>query len=260
MTAPVNMTNCPSDETLAAFIDGRLDGAARDEVVAHLSSCTECRDGVNSVYEMQSEVPDRRAWLIPAATLAAAAAIATAVFLGPAGDGFRMSRNISALTAATANLKERPIQARPSIDIAYKGYTVLRSGGVDSDIPAGDLLQAASRITRIAEKNPTAANRHKAGVALLLAGYEKEAILELEEAAKEKANDPDLLNDLAAAYHDANDQKRAKETIERAWTLKKSAPIAWTRAVILWTREGWKDYLAIDPNSEWSAEARKHLD
>src|SRR5688572_33364873 len=108
------MTNCPSDETLAAFIDGRLEVSAHDEVVAHLSSCSECRDVVNSAHELPAEASPRRSW-IPAAALAAAAAVAAVIFLGPIADRFRMSRSMAALTAATANLPERPIQARPSV-------------------------------------------------------------------------------------------------------------------------------------------------
>jgi anti-sigma factor RsiW len=41
------MIACPSDETLAAFIDGRLKGAdSRAVVVDHIADCAECRDVV----------------------------------------------------------------------------------------------------------------------------------------------------------------------------------------------------------------------
>ncbi len=88
------MPNCPADETLAAFIDGHLTGDARQQVLEHVSTCSECRDVFQTAHEIAEEadhegkvVPIWRSWLIPAATLAAAAAIAAAVFLGPA-DGF----------------------------------------------------------------------------------------------------------------------------------------------------------------------------
>jgi hypothetical protein len=34
---------CPSDETLAAFLDGALDETARRKVIRHLADCDECR-------------------------------------------------------------------------------------------------------------------------------------------------------------------------------------------------------------------------
>lgn len=267
MTAPVTMPNCPSDETLAAFIDGHLTGDARQQVLEHVSTCSECRDVFQTAHEIAEEsdhqgnvVPVRRSWLIPAATLAAAAAIAAVVYLGPVGDGYRRERYMRELTAATANLKERPIAARPSIDITYKPDIVLRSNEKNAaDDP--DLLGAAARIAQLADDDPSVANLHAAGVAFLLTDrYDNEAVSSLESAmAASAAPTPELLNDLAAAYYETQDP-RAKETIERAWQLKKSPNIAWTRATILYTPQSWKDYLAIDPDSEWAAEARRNLE
>src|SRR5262245_34980007 len=38
---------CPSELELAAYLDGRLADAARDEVEAHLVLCAECREAVS---------------------------------------------------------------------------------------------------------------------------------------------------------------------------------------------------------------------
>ena len=35
-------TTCPSEELLAAFIDGRLSGAPRQQMLAHLNDCPHC--------------------------------------------------------------------------------------------------------------------------------------------------------------------------------------------------------------------------
>ncbi len=121
------------------------------------------------------------------------------------------------------------------------------------------MMTEAVRLADIAEKRETAANLHAAGVACLLvdnADFKKVAVEFLEKAVAQTPTNPDVLNDLAAAYYETQDP-RAKETIERAWQLKKSPNIAWTRATILYTDQAWKDYLAIDPNSEWSAEVRE---
>lgn len=263
MTASMTtITNCPSDETLAAFIDGRLEGEARETVLAHVATCSECRDMLNSVHELEALTPARRSWLIPAATLAAAAAIAAVVFLGPAGQRYMRTRNLEALSAATEKLSARPIAARPSIGIAYKQHVVLRSGNEPEIEGMGDLLDETLKLTTAAEKNPTAENLHAAGIAWLLAeDYDAEAVRNLEEAAKAATPSANLLNDLAAAYHEANDEVKAKAAIEKAWQMDNKSPhIAWTRAVILDTREAWNDYLKIDSTSEWAKEAREKLD
>jgi tetratricopeptide (TPR) repeat protein len=255
------MMNCPSDETLAAFIDDRLDETARAQVIDHLSTCTACRDVVNAFHELDVETPGTRSWAIPAVTLAAAAAIAAALFLGPIGERFRVSRHMRALTAAAARLEERPIAARPSIDVAYKPRSAMR--GADGEASAdAQLLESAAAITEIADENPTGVNLQKAGVALLLANrFDRDAVRYLEKAQSEqKESDADLLNDLAAAYYETGNMAKAQSSIERAWASKRSAPIAWTRAVVLNTPQAWRDYLKIDPDSEWAAEARTRLE
>jgi hypothetical protein len=45
---------CPDAETLAAFIDGRLWGAARAVVVEHIADCAECRDVVLGADELRT--------------------------------------------------------------------------------------------------------------------------------------------------------------------------------------------------------------
>jgi ABC-type lipopolysaccharide export system ATPase subunit len=47
MTGPIEpMNHCPTEETLAAFVDGMLDENAKAGVIAHLANCSECRDVV----------------------------------------------------------------------------------------------------------------------------------------------------------------------------------------------------------------------
>jgi hypothetical protein len=45
---------CPSEETNAAFLDGRLDEEARRQVVEHLADCGECRDMAVAVDEFRN--------------------------------------------------------------------------------------------------------------------------------------------------------------------------------------------------------------
>src|SRR5689334_1950252 len=81
MRTPMEHTGFPSDETLAAFIDGRLDEETRERVVEHLGKCSECQDvwlqavdcnhHVNMVPTLVSSRLRRHSWFI-AASLAAA--------------------------------------------------------------------------------------------------------------------------------------------------------------------------------------------
>jgi len=45
----------PSDKELADFIDKKLEGESRDEVVEHLTHCYKCRDVVNEVIEYKKK-------------------------------------------------------------------------------------------------------------------------------------------------------------------------------------------------------------
>src|ERR1043166_4235240 len=74
-------TGFPSDETLAAFIDGRLDPETRGKVIAHMTTCSECYSVFVNATEMTaaaappelSRRSSRTGWL--AVAVAATAAV-----------------------------------------------------------------------------------------------------------------------------------------------------------------------------------------
>src|SRR6266513_2318876 len=80
----------PTDETLAAYIDGRLDEETRKRVVEHMAECPECFDVVMGGREAaEAAAPPARviAWPRNAViVLAAAAAVAMVVSLTPIRD------------------------------------------------------------------------------------------------------------------------------------------------------------------------------
>src|SRR5437763_14755509 len=107
----------PSDETLAAFIDGRLDDVTRRRVVEHMTTCDECYAVCLAATEMQkasgSPPPRRRASHrhFGTATLAVSSAAALLVtvlmtplhrHLGPRSSG------IDVLVSASGELPYRP--------------------------------------------------------------------------------------------------------------------------------------------------------
>src|SRR3954452_1947053 len=81
----------PSDETLAAFIDGRLDDVTRRRVIEHMTSCDECYAVYLAATEMQKAggaAPPRRprfflrhSW--PATFPIPIAAVLTVILLRP---------------------------------------------------------------------------------------------------------------------------------------------------------------------------------
>src|SRR3954468_22189947 len=84
-------TGFPSEETLAAFIDGRLDAETRAKVIAHMTTCSECYSVFLSATEVPSRAAARDAWRprrawIAVATATAAAGIACAFLITPVRD------------------------------------------------------------------------------------------------------------------------------------------------------------------------------
>src|SRR3954469_21413671 len=77
----------PSDETLAAYIDGRLDEETRRRVVEHMAECPVCLDLAISGNEPRSITADSlppRSWSgrrqMPALPVAAAVAVLVSIF------------------------------------------------------------------------------------------------------------------------------------------------------------------------------------
>ena len=79
----------PDPPELAAFLDGRLSGAAREEVVRHLSLCRECYEVVQeSLGDLETEraavrrvvMPGRRRWLAMAASVVLCLLVASGLY------------------------------------------------------------------------------------------------------------------------------------------------------------------------------------
>lgn len=285
-------TNCPSEETLAAFVDGRLDRKTRADVVEHMAGCADCRDIERIAREYHSDaaaatvlpaIPSRRWRLMPiAAALAASVVIVVSVMV------LRPRHDMQEVVEASAPIPYRPSMARLSADFPYKERKpVLRRVEDEQPFDAryAKLQGLVGEIHQDVERNPTPSRRHALGVSYLLTGHAKEAVEQLEAAVKQETAESDtiraiarssnaaLLNDLAAAYVTLIERRgalelrpSAVEAVQRAWSLQKTPQIAWTRAVViesLHIRESaiqaWREYLELDPSSEWSAEAKHRL-
>jgi hypothetical protein len=105
----VTTTGCPTDQDLAAFTEGRLEGPPRDRVVAHLAGCSTCVRVVAAATELAGPI-ERRAttsWWLPAA-----AAVAASILLVVLWPRERVVPPATTAVAAPAWLQDAPWDAR----------------------------------------------------------------------------------------------------------------------------------------------------
>jgi putative zinc finger protein len=268
----------PSDETLAAFIDGRVDAETRGRVIEHMADCSECYSVFIGATEMPSAAaeeganvrPFRRArYLIASAAIAAAAAIG--FFVTPAGQRLYRPDGLAALAGAAP--QSRTFAGRIT-GFPYRAPAPV-ARGAESD-PSRDpanykLLDVAAKVQDNATKSPTAENLHALGVAQLLLGNANDAVQTLGNALQksgglETSNDVALLSDYSAALYGRATQTRsaadatlAARVAERAWSIRHTPETAWNRAIALDTEAAWRDFLALDSSSDWASEARRRL-
>jgi len=281
MTAPEMMH--PSDETMAAFMDGQLEQAARKQVLQHLDmeDCGECREALLLMAEVvppkDEPIPFPKRWGIP---LAAAAVVMLPIVLVAVWPRSEVKR----IAKATEGLQFRISAARLSVDDSYRPTPKVMRGlenGQKKDTEAASnpqFLKAASRLEERSRGDAIDRLQAMAAVRLYL-GDTDLALQNLEEALKRADAEKlapkrkaAILNDLAVArlQRSGGTDKRnliaAIDAIESARALEESPSIAWTRAALLETVDqkdaalrAWQDYLRLDPASAWATEAQKHV-
>ncbi|HEX2832360.1 MAG TPA: zf-HC2 domain-containing protein [Thermoanaerobaculia bacterium] len=290
MNAPVAMDH-PTQETLAVFAEGRLDFEERNRVIAHVADCGDCRDIVSAVQEFaQLELAGQpeggtvvTGRFRPAAILAALAAALVVVFLGVPELRERIfdrGPNMNALVQEVRGRSTRAAGGRLSLALPYQRYSTNRGVNAEDDSLQLAGVELLHRETAAAAgAHPTVEQRHVMGVALLYLERRKEARAQLEAAVRQdsgetdlhraiaRSTNADLLNDLAVVYQnlDAFGAKEtlplAQEAISRAWSLKKTPAIAFTRATIVESLDdpdraiaAWEEVRALETDPTWSAE------
>src|SRR6266542_453337 len=185
----------PTDETLAAYIDGRLDEETRKRVVEHMAECPECLDVVMGGREIETignskilAAHSTSRWVLR--TLAAvAAALAAVVFLTPLRQTFLQHRPSGVAALAEAAPPYRQFEGRLAT-IPYRPLKpAMRGGDIDSNAASEPemwkTIAIANTIKEEAQKRPSAENLHALGVAFLLLGNAADAVPTLEKAAIE---------------------------------------------------------------------------
>lgn len=269
-----NAPHHPGAQTMAAFLDGKLPRNEIASVADHLSRCGECRLVIAETARFKREEDSRASsprtarawWLAAAAILAIAAVTAPLLWMRAASDPIGQ-------LADAAPAGHRLLEPRLARFRWARLQPPSRGSGAPDDPADLKLSGAAGEVLQKTLDRTDAEGRHASGVAYLLIGRAGESVAALERAAQ-TSNDWQRWNDLAAArYALAKNGKRPSQLpqaladADRALRLapNKAEP-SFNRALILeamglWeaARKAWERYLALDPSSEWSNEAREHL-
>ena len=216
----------PSHETLAAFVDGRLDTQTRRRVIEHMADCNECRGLFVTATAIRTDRGESAARTISARSMrrrrAGLLAAILAVTVGIVLSWQLMLRRrpdplppgVAHLVAASAKLDARNTEARISGFPYRPVQKTLRGKAPDTDPEQwkrySELLSAAGDIQEHArDKSP--ANLHALGISQLLLGHFPEARIDLEKAVQTEtgrsgiseaihaSKDAQLLSDLSAA-------------------------------------------------------------
>lgn len=210
----------------------------------------------------------------------AAAALLMAAMLGAFYFVYRSDDGEAGLASLNrAFERERPLDARIS-GFDYAPKTTLRGSDTPNiDVTARNLAERI--ILDDAARSETAKNLHSLGRLYLVKKDFSEAENSLERALAASPDDPEILNDRGIALLEIGRQAseaeggkrlesfaRALEDFQRAIDLKKDfTPALFNKAVTLGEMnlpareaQAWRDYLQIDGESPWAAEARRRLE
>jgi CHAT domain-containing protein/tetratricopeptide (TPR) repeat protein len=281
---------CPDPGLIAAHADRRLSGAEAAHMDAHIAGCLDC-------YEVFSETVQfgladggaerrpkgvlltfakRPAFRI-AAGFAAAAAALFVVFTTFVTTRKSTPGTVPLVTELAQAIGERRFIEPRLTGFNYGRLIVLRSGdtqrGLDAQPPA--VLAAVAKIRERAENDPSPEALGALGITYLISGDVAAAVKALESASEQDPKNARLLCDLSAAYlargrqtDEPADIPKALESAEKSIALPNPPVEAWfNRALALEAlhltdaaRKAWDDYLSRDSSSDWSGEARQHLE
>ena len=272
----------PSEETLTAFINHKVDDTTRHRVIAHMPTCKECYETWTAAKGMAQE-PNapvvirgqfrKRLFMIVAAVAAAIVVVLLTPIRGRLGIG-TSDTSIEALVASAGDLPFRTVAPRLSKEFDYRPLQEMtRSGGELGGPKSWRVAGVAANIKEQADATPTAENLHALGLSYLILGHTEQAIQTLEQANVAMTS-PAILSDLAAAYYAAGVKQRTAGDIARSLQLSDSAlaissggslAAQFNRSLALEALANrpsalaaWQRYLQLDGSSEWAAEARQH--
>ena len=188
-----------------------------------------------------------------------------------------VDRGLVALNEAFA--AQRPLQSRVT-GIEYAHYSQTR--GDSAAINENALNRSTAILLTALDESPSAQTQHAVGRLYLLKQDFERAITAFEEALKTEPNNPQLHSDLGAALLEEGKIKRAGDTsgesettlgrshehLNQALKLDDSLLDARFNRALLYEAMGlkqqaltdWEKYVTLDPNSDWTREAKTHIE
>jgi CHAT domain-containing protein len=276
---------CPEPEAIAAYVDGRLAGAEKAEMEAHLASCDDCLAVFSETARSETELGGSQAppavvrgrfgrrWILlaVAACLVVAAAVPLALRMR---SNRRVRPELAELVAALG--PQRLFEPRLTGGFEFGPMAPrYRSAKPLAESDSWEVLAAAAKIRKKDEQKSTPATLDALGAANLLLGKYDDAVSKLEEATLEEPKNARYLTDLSAAYlvrakekGRADDYPKALESAEKAAELDPSILEAWFNGALALDElhlkgeaiKAWSRYLNRDSTSPWAREAMQHRD
>jgi CHAT domain-containing protein/tetratricopeptide (TPR) repeat protein len=261
-------------ETLAAFIDGTLPSPDRARVEAHLADCDACYEVWNDSRSVSLKVSSvqpvgsRRSVVTFAAVAASVALVLAGWYVAKSPGSYEAT--IAEIASASPHM--RTTESRPVRGLPWSAApTVVR--GATPDIPIS-LQQAATAAIAKAEQHETIEGLLLSALGYLSLRRSEEAIAVLERAGTLAPDNGAVHMALGAAWLErhrltgvAAFAGAALEQTQKAIAFQgPTEETLFNRALALAALgrtedaiSAWKDYLTLDPSSEWATEARERI-
>jgi tetratricopeptide (TPR) repeat protein len=259
------MTNHSDPESLAAFVDGRLEGEEHEAVTKHLQACEECQMMIReaAVFEQEEVAARKPGW----AWWAAAAAVAIVVLASApfVRHWWELKSGKKDLFAALVQ-PGRTTEARFSGQHLYAKLRLTYRGASDKESLDDLLIQnAADALSDVAENDQSPAGRRAA--ALAAATKNPADGLAILNGIQDQARDAAIWNDIAVLQNHLGKYPAARAAVDQALRRDPKMPEAlFTRAVVLQrlgdpgAAAAWRQYLAVEPAGGWADEAKNKMD
>lgn len=274
-----DVRRCADPEVIAAFVAGTLSGEELRMTADHVRECEDCRQVLSDVAYVDREyegvvVPMRRKSRWPWWLAVAAAALAVTVTLAIWHPWTQRDDSPMHALVVAAPRERRLIEPRLTGGFPWAPLIVHRSNSESLDTAQLQFAGVAGKVIERTEKDPSIDGRHAAALAHFIAGQTSEAADRLAVLANANAKDARIWSDLAAARYalalqtdEPSHLASALAAADEALRLAPALPEArFNRALIVdrlglrnQARDAWNQYLAVDPSSNWAAEARHHL-